>query len=215
MSLIVSKLHKYIFFHLPKNAGVSVSKMLIGEENSLKIKKLSSFFFRKLFKTKDNYYFSLKEKKIKFFNSHLPCYEFEEIIGERVFSEYLKFAVIRNPWSRMVSRYSYSKKIDNYFKDFSFNEFVDYDLKNNMHIINQYEFCTDKNNNFCLDKIIKFENINEDFNEISQKFFNKKNMLSHLNRSTYTDYKEYYDNTTKDKIYKYNKRDIEFFEYEF
>jgi hypothetical protein len=84
-----------------------------------------------------------------------------------------------------------------------------------MHIINQYEFCTDKNNNFCLDKIIKFENINEDFNEISQKFFNKKNMLSHLNRSTYTNYKEYYDNTTKDKIYKYNKRDIEFFEYEF
>ena len=35
MSLVVSKRYKYIFFHLPKNAGVSVSRMLIDQEKML------------------------------------------------------------------------------------------------------------------------------------------------------------------------------------
>lgn len=215
MSLIISNRHKYIFFHLPKNAGVSVSRILIEQENSLKIKRISSFFFRNFFKTKDNFYFSLKEKKINFFSSHTPCYKIQEIIDEGTFSTYFKFAVIRNPWDRMVSRYFYSKKIDSSLKDLSFKEFINFDLKNNMHIINQFKFCTDINNYFCLDLILKFENLNEDFNNISLKFFDKKNMLLHLNKSEHRNYREYYDNETKDKIYKYCKEDIEFFEYEF
>lgn len=215
MSLIVSKRYKYIFFHLPKNAGVTVSRMLIAQENLLKIRRITSFFLRKFFKTKDNFYFSLKNKRIKFFSSHLECCKFQEIIDEKIFSEYLKFAVIRNPWDRMVSRYFYSKKIDSIFENFSFSEFVDFDLKNNMHVINQYKFCIDKKNKFCLDEVIKFENLNEDFNKISLKIFNKKNMLTHLNKSEHRNYREYYNNKTKDKIYKYCKKDIEFFEYEF
>ena len=115
----------------------------------------------------------------------------------------------------MVSRYFYSKKIDSSFKNLSFKEFLNFDLKNNMHIIDQFKFCTDINNNFCLDLVLKFENLNEDFNNISSKFFNKKNMLLHLNKSEHRNYREYYDNETKDKIYKYCKKDIEFFKYEF
>ena len=68
MSLIISKRHKYIFFHLPKNAGVSVSRILIKQENPLKMKRISSSLFRKFFKTKDNFYLSLKDKKLNFFS---------------------------------------------------------------------------------------------------------------------------------------------------
>ena len=82
-------------------------------------------------------------------------------------------------------------------------------------VIDQFKFCTDVNNHFCLDLVLKFENLNEDFNNISLKFFNKKNMLLHLNKSEHKNYREYYDNETKDKIYKYCKKDIEFFKYEF
>lgn len=215
MSLIISKRHKYIFFHLPKNAGVSVSRILIKQENPLKMKRISSFLFRKFFKTKDNFYLSLKDKKLNFFSSHSPCYKIQKIIDENTFSKFFKFAVIRNPWDRMVSRYFYSKKIDSSFKDLSFKEFLNFDLKNNMHVIDQFKFCTDVNNHFCLDLVLKFENLNEDFNNISLKFFNKKNMLLHLNKSEHKNYRDYYDNEAKDKIYKYCKKDIEFFKYEF
>ena len=215
MSLIISKHHKYIFFHLPKNAGVSVSRVLIEQENLLKIKRISSFLLRNIFKTKDNFYFSLKDKKLNFFNSHYPCYKIQKIIDEDTFSKYLKFAVIRNPWDRMVSRYFYSKKIDSSFKDLSFKELLNFDLKNNMHVIDQFKFCTDISNNFCLDLVLKFENLNQDFNNISSKLFEKENMLVHLNKSEHKNYREYYDDETKDKIHKYCKKDIEFFEYEF
>ena len=215
MSLVVSNHHKYIFFHLPKNAGVSVSRILIAQENNLQFKRIGSYIFRKLFKTQDNFYFSLRHKKMKFFSSHIPCYKFQDIIEDKIFSSYLKFAVVRNPWDRMVSRYFYSKKIDNKFNNFDFDTFLDYDFLNNLHTVNQYKFCSDKNENFCLNQLIKFENINNDFNKISSQLFNKKDMLVHLNKSDHNYYREYYNNKTKDKVYKFCKKDIEFFEYEF
>ena len=215
MSLVISKHHKYIFFHLPKNAGVSVSRMLISQEKLLEIKRLSSFFFRKIFNTRDNFYFSIRNKKFIFFKSHVPCYEFYRILDKNFFANYIKFAVIRNPWDRMVSRYFYSKKISNKFKDYSFKEFVNYDIETNMHILNQYKFCCDDKNNFCLDQIIKFEDLNNDFNKISTKLFNKQDMLKHFNKSNHKNYREYYDNELKDKIYKFCRKDIQFFDYEF
>ena len=56
MSLIILRKKKYIFFHLPKNAGVSISKALINQEKSLKIKKFCTYFQK----------FFLKKKKIAF-----------------------------------------------------------------------------------------------------------------------------------------------------
>ena len=215
MSLVVSKRYKYIFFHLQKNAGVSVSRMLIDQEKMLQIRRISSFFFRKLFKTKDNFYFSIKNRKFIFFRSHLPCYQFQDIIDKEIFSNYLKFAVVRNPWDRMISRFFYSKKVNIKFQNYDFEEFLKYDFENNMSVIDQYKYCTDKKNNFCLDEVIKFENLNNDFNKISSLLFNKKDMLNHLNKSDHKQYREYYNDFTKDKIYHYCKKDIEFFEYEF
>ena len=103
----------------------------------------------------------------------------------------------------------------NKFEKFNFNEFVDYDIKNNLKVLRQYDFCTDNQNNFCLDKAIKFENLNDDFNEICLKIFQKNNMLKHYNQSKHKDYQEYYDQNTKNKIYNCCKKDIDFFEYEF
>ena len=215
MSLVISKKNKYIFFHLPKNAGVSISKTLISQEISLQIKYFTSFLLRNLFKTRDNFYFSFKKQKIFLFRSHIACGEFYKIMDGEPILDYLKFAVIRNPWDRMVSRYFYSKKISNKFKDYTFNEFVDYDIKNNSNVLRQYDFCTDNKKNFCLDKVIKFENLNQDFNDICDVIYKKKNMLNHFNKSDHKSYQEYYDLNTKNKIYNCCKKDIDFFEYEF
>lgn len=214
MSLIISKKYKYIFFHLPKNAGVSISRTLISQENTLKLKRIVSYFLRNYFQKHDNFYL-LKKKKLIFFRSHITCSNFYNLMDGDICLDFFKFAVVRNPWDRMVSRYFYSKKISKKFINFSFNEFLNYDLKNNANVLNQYNFCTDNKDNFCLDKVIKFENLNEDFNKISSKIFNKKDMLSHFNKSDHKQYREYYNHKMKDKIYNFCKKDIEFFEYEF
>ena len=84
-----------------------------------------------------------------------------------------------------------------------------------MHVLNQYRFCTKDKVSFCIDNVIKFENLNNDFNEISLSIFGKKNLLKHSNKTEHGKYRSYYDTELKDKIYKNFKEDINFFDYEF
>ena len=215
MSLIISKKYKYIFFHLPKNAGVSISRTLISQEKSLQFKRYISYLFRKIFQTRDNFYFSLEQRKFVFFKSHISCEDFFNIFGEDIFADYYKFAVVRNPWDRMVSRYFYTKKITNKFNQMSFDDFLKYDFEKNLYTINQYNFCLDKNKKICLNKIIKFETLYEDFNIVTSKIFQKQNMIKHLNKSEHKNYREYYNKDRRDKVFKFCKKDIDYFNYEF
>jgi len=215
MPLVISKKHKYIFFHLPKNAGVSISRSLINQEKLLQIKRYFAYISRRILKKKNNFYFSIKDKELIFFNSHITCYNFYDIFNKKHFNNYQKIAVIRNPWDRLVSRYFYSKKIDLKFQNVTFKEFVNFDIKNNMHVLNQYKFCTKDKVSFCIDNVIKFENLNNDFNKISLSMFDKKNLLKHSNKTEHGKYRSYYDTELKDKIYKNFKEDINFFDYEF
>ena len=215
MSLVLSKKYNYIFFHLPKNAGVSISNALINEEYQLIIKKFSQYLLKHLKGKKNNFHFSLDNRDFFFFNSHITCYDFYKLISKKEFENSFKFAVIRNPWDRMVSRYFYSKKVSNYFVNFSFEDFVEYDIKNNQKVLNQFEFCTVDRSNFCLNSFIRFENINDDFSKIYKNIFDKSTKLKNMNSTYHDDYKKYYNTKLKDKIYKNFKKDINFFEYEY
>ena len=86
MALVISKKHKYIFFHLPKNAGVSLSRALIAEEKLLQIKRYFAYICRISLKKKDNFYFSIKDKELIFFNSHITCYNFYDIFNKNFFN---------------------------------------------------------------------------------------------------------------------------------
>ena len=68
MSLIVSNRYKYIFFHLPKNAGVSVSRMLIDQEKLLQLRRIFSFFQENYLKQKKIFIFQKKIKNLLFFH---------------------------------------------------------------------------------------------------------------------------------------------------
>ena len=76
MPLVISKKYKYIFFHLPKNAGVSVSRALINEEKLLQIKRYFAYISRRILTKKDNFYLSINDKELIFFNSHITCDKF-------------------------------------------------------------------------------------------------------------------------------------------
>ena len=214
MSLVISDKYKYIFFHLPKNAGVYFSSFLINQEFKLKfIKKLNSF--TKLFFKKKNTYYLTKNYKFMQFNSHITCYDFFEIFNVNDFKDYFMFGVVRNPFDRQVSRYEYSKMISKKFQDFTFEEFVEYDLKKNLHVLKQFEFLKiNKNHNF-IQNFIKFENLNCELNIISKKLFNKEHDLLHLNKSSHNEYRKYYNLKTRNLIEKNLFKDLDFFTYEF
>jgi len=213
MSLIISKKNKLIFFHIPKNAGTTVSDALLKNENYYYPWVILYKIKRKL-KKKDNFFFDNFQKKIHLFISHETVKTIEKKISSEIYDNFFKFAVVRNPYSRFVSRYNYMKST-NTLKELNFPEFLKKHVKLALIADQQYKFLLNKNGKIGVDKIIKFENFDEEMTELSKLINLKLSKFKKLNISTMGNYKNYYDNNTKKIVEEFCKEDLEFFNYSF
>ena len=213
MSLVISKKNKLIFFHIPKNAGTSVSSLLLKNESFYYPWVILSKILRK-FKRTDNFFFDNFQKKIYLFTSHETVRTIERKISSEIYDNFFKFAVVRNPYSRFVSRYNYMKST-NTLKELSFPEFLKKHVELSLIADQQYKFLLNKNGKIGVNKIIKFENINEEMTELSKANNLKLSKFKKLNISTTENYKDYYDTNTKKIVEDFCKEDLEFFNYSF
>ena len=213
MSIVISKKNKVIFFHLPKNAGTSISNLLLKNESYYFSWVILSKILRR-FSKKDNFFFDNFQKKIHFFRSHETVKSIQNKISSKIFDNYFKFAIVRNPYSRFVSRYNYTKLVTKN-KNIKFSEFVKEYVELGMITDKQYKFLLNNNGDIGVNKILKFENISKDINEIANRISVNPNKLYKMNVSTHDNYKEYYDTETKNIVENFCKEDLNFFNYKF
>lgn len=132
------------------------------------------------------------------------------------------FAVVRNPWSRMVSAYFYLQQYKFYWEynnittldDFpSWNQFIDkldYDTQSwNSLSTNQYKWIETG-----VDWLFKAETLAEDF-KVIQDLLNCPAPLPYINTSQHNDYRLYYTDTQKKKIAQVFEQDINLYKYTF
>jgi len=173
--MIIEK-YKTIFIHIPKNAGTAIER----------------FFNEDSRKHVIGAQVAGKHDTISMIKQKFP----EE------YENYTKFAIIRNPYDRMVSWYFYvnqlceSKPINKYRFDFSTW------IKNPMSFFFDAKRFLDPQNEWIDDtvKIVKYENLNEDLS----KLFKKEINLPVVNKSNHGYYLDYYDEaafTTVNKKY--------------
>ena len=74
---------------------------------------------------------------------------------------------------------------------------------------------TDKNGTLQMDFIGKLENINEDWNYISNKLKIPNAELSHRNKTFKVNYNDYYNDENRDLVSKLWKKDLEVFGYNY
>lgn len=135
--------------------------------------------------------------------------------------DYYKFAIVRNPWSRMVSiwrEFIKPSRIEQLSKSgvfivstISFRDFIKLTLEfDNHHWQPQSDFIPENT-----DFIGRFENFEEDFNIICEKIGVARCEVPHSNKTNHAHYVEYYDDDTRELVGKMFSGDIERFGYSF
>ena len=164
---IVSRSNNYIFFHIPKCGGTSISEILPNKE------KVKLIQHTHLDYTSTKFTFE-KNNELNFFNNSK------------------KFAIVRNPFDRVISLYCYIKQhtdhhLHNRLINHDFTQFC-YFLRNvgDDSITSCYQHLCD-DNGFIDDsmKIFKLEEINNNIEEISDIIGEKINEIPHINKSDF------------------------------
>ena len=189
-----SPLHKgekrdYIFVHINKTAGTSIIN-IIGKP----------------------------------FRKHLTAKEIIKVIGQDKWDKAYKFAVVRNPWDKVVSQYKHNIKnnVTNMAKkEISFKDWVagtygknkgKYYFYRPQMFLPQVEWLKDFEGKINMDKIIRFENLTDEMNQV----FNTLGIhqeLPHVNKTSKTNYRDFYDEETQKIIADWFHEDMQAFNY--
>jgi hypothetical protein len=94
-------------------------------------------------------------RRQKFYN-HLPASLVKQRISNEIWNDYYKFCVVRNPWDLTLSHYYYR-----YQGKITFDEYI---RKGNFR--NNYHMYTDLNGHPILDKVIKYEVLEDSLGKV-------------------------------------------------
>lgn len=158
-------------------------------------------------------------------HEHKPAYRIIEDIGRKRWDHKYTFSVVRNPWDKVVSTFTFRKRIGHGIlkeKEISFQEWVRltfgemrpeyYDSE--WMFMPQTNWLTDSDGIIAVDYICRFENLQDDFRKVCDHL-GKKVFLPHLNKSRRESYRGYYDDASKKLVDDWFVKDIENFNYRF
>jgi len=170
-------------------------------------------------------------------HKHRFAHELREIYTPAVWDSAYRFAVVRNPWDRLVSwwsmvnMYREAHAQGGYFNNFfayvlgrarTFEDFIlncgdDVEDPDGFKCIfrNQIDYVIDADGQVMVDFIGRFETLESDFRHVLAETGRPATALEHVNRSRHRPYQDYYSPKTRDIVEKAYARDIARFEYRF
>jgi hypothetical protein len=113
----------------------------------------------------------LRGKRLELYREHDSAFQVREKIGEEIWNSYFKFACVRDPFDRCVSRYFYSRKYEwSHPKETRWDtESIDAFLRFNPDRINEnwnlYTVCDE----VIVDFLVRFEQMEADLAEVSRR----------------------------------------------
>lgn len=173
-------------------------------------------------------------KEYEFINKHHSISDICEPVPEEVLRTYKSFCVVRNPFDRMVSiwLWGYKKWKVSTFKEFLVN-FYNGKYKKRVKRYSkvsglsyswiyspQIRWITDTSGKIRVDKILRFENLDNDFSQLCRDWNLPVLKLTKINTAKSRcgferkHWKYYYDNESLDIVRKFFKEDFKIFNYE-
>lgn len=194
--MIISDRYQFMFFHLYKTGGTSVTSMLKRYCNRHLEKHLNVTRFSKMDKR------NIREKYFTFGFVRNPW-------DWQVSLYFYMLKDTSHHQHQMMKR----------MKDF--DEYIRWRVEKEVRL--QYNFFSEdgtENTPITVDFIGKLENLNEDMKTIKDKIKEKSGReinyrMQHLNKSNHKNYREYYTEENRELVRKAFAKDIEYFGYDF
>ena len=160
----------------------------------------------------------LYDKVEKIWFSHKHAIDIKDDIGDEIFNQYLKFCVVRNPYDSIVSSYHWNKHCSGINMDFKKFCIIHINSVSNNYFANDMSRIFLNDIPVC-DYYIRYENLKEDIHILLRKLgitdYDIEKLPQHKSkiRPENTPYQSYYDDETKNLVYKYYKKMIDYFGY--
>lgn len=177
--MILSHYREFVFMHVPKTAGTSISialTPLCGPKDIIAARTSRNHELRlqlpgwrdwpqnatvplsKL--TPRQAASSVRRQKRPTYGPHTHAREAKRLVGSRRWSRYVTFAVERNPWDKAVSCYFFKRQTQPGVHDFS--TFI---RSTERRFLSEPEiYCI--NGSLTVDHVLRFEHLAEDFSDI-------------------------------------------------
>ena len=217
---MISRKNKFLFVHIPKTAGNSITKAL-QEFSDIQLTAAPS---PSGISNGDNFWVT-----DKFFGSikHWSLAQFENALKDDIES-YISFSCVRNPWDRLVSAYfffkqagveldSRAKKLgvpSDVFNPEEFRLMIESDSMDIRKILRpQVEFLA--SNRSTKVQLIRYENLDNDFNSVIKTIGLPEIKLPLLNKSKRSEHKAVLDKNSSDLVRDNYHSDITSFNYDY
>ena len=210
---MISHDKKCIFIHIPKCGGTSIEDVIWPKDQGRTENDLWMGFVNRF------------ENKYQTGGlQHLLARQVREEVGRDVFSDYYKFAFVRNPWDRIVSQFAYMQQrpdLMDYLGMTAETEFKAYldliRLKEHVQWMPQVRFLLDQDGSVLVDRIGRLESFNEDCAQIFAALGLTLDQLpGHTNRSKRHSFRYYYsDRESIDMVADLFAEDVDYLGYEF
>ncbi len=211
--MILSFAPSFLFVHIEKAAGTSIQEALLPFASVAPSSRLR----RRLALLGPLNQFGGLYRALQF-GEHATANEVKRCLPPEAYAALFKFAFVRNPWDRLVSRYAHLlRSKDRSRHSFisgleKFEDFLQWEMRRES--ANQYHYVTDARGNQIVDFVGRFETLAEDFAKVCTKL-KIQVQLPHVNVSEHRDYRTYYTAETREFVAKKFQRDIEMFGYDF
>lgn len=207
--MLLSVKRQFIFIHIYKNAGTSITNALMPFASG-RLGRVASGCLR-MFNISTPF-------DPQPFARHSTASEIVELLGEETFHSFFTFAVVRNPWDWQVSLYKYMLKQTkhqqhNFVKSLAgFDEYIRWRCAEEVRF--QKDFVCSEDGELLVDFVGRFETIDRDFNAICSRIGISAS-LPRMNVSGTEPYREYYTEETENLVRQTFEPDVLRFGYDF
>ncbi len=218
--MLISYDRQFIFFHVTKAAGTSVKKALDSyaqEPEKFKIARPP----REVDGAPNSFY-EMWESMLW----HAKARDAQKELSPDIYDRFYKFAFVRNPWDWQVSYYHFILKEGDHIRHEQvkamtggFEEYLEWVIATKNPFPKgatklQADIITHKSGQLIVDYVGRYETLNQDFERVCQRL-GLAVSLPHLNQSQHRDYRNYYNDRTRQLVADHFQQDIDLFGYTF